>query len=420
MKSEVHATKGRDWRWVPLLVVLLYLSLTVLIACCRGHLAEQQLLQGLGVPALEYPFMDMRGVAAWCDVWSMGKNPATEQTWITLPDGTRQPGFLMNYSPLVLALESLGLSASHVAVWSVVMIALYLTALWFLCRGCSLQQAFLWLLLVCSPCSVLVMERGNLDMLLFAMLVAALLLRKYPLAESGVILSASLLKFFPIGALVAPWREGGMRNRCAVALAGVGFAVFLLYLGPRLSAIGGSLSGQYQSSFGCVVIADLLHHHGSLTDAGHAIARKLMFWAALAWVVFGGAAGFLSRTSFPKKIDGGTLHSFFLTAPMMIGLFLIGNQMDYKWIFFLPMVPAVLVLLKSDCRLDSVFSKGWLAGILVYSYWTFFSDEGSLRNSLLKQLVMWCVMILTACLGVRLWKHGVRGEKLQKMASGSV
>jgi hypothetical protein len=264
------------------------------------------------------------------------------------------------------------------------------------------------------------MERGNLDTILFAMLVAALLLRKYPLVESGVILSASLLKFFPIGALAAPFSEGGTRNRWAVALAGFGFAVFLVYLGTRLSAIGGSLSGQYQSSFGCVVIADLLHHNGSLTDEGHDLGRKFMLWVGLAWIVFGGAAGFLSRASFRMKIHRKKLHSFFLTAPMMLGLFLLGNQMDYKWIFFLPMVPAVLVLIESVCLIDSLISKCWLAGILVYSYWTFFSDEGSLRNSLLKQLVMWCVMILTACLCGRLWRHGVRREKLQKMASGSV
>lgn len=420
MKSEAHSAKRRDWRWIALVGVLLYLLLTVLVASRCGHLAGQRLLQGLGVPALEYPFMDMRGVAAWCDAWSMGRNPATKPTWITLPDGTRHPGFLMNYSPLVLAFGSLGLSAVHVAGCSALMMALYLAALWFLCGECSLQRAFLWLLLVCSPCSVLVMERGNLDMLLFAILVAALLLRRYPLVESGVILSASLLKFFPIGALAAPWSEGGRRNRLAVALAVFGFAAFLVCLGPRLSAIGGSLSGQYQSSFGCVVIADLLHHHGSLTEAGHALGRKLMVWAGLAWLVFGGAAGFLSGTSFPTKIHGKTLHSFFLTAPMMLGLFLLGNQMDYKWIFFLPMVPAALVLLKSECRIDSVLSRCWLSGILVYSYWTFFSDEGSLRNSLLKQLVMWCVMILTAFLCGRLWKQGVRGEKLPEMASGSV
>jgi len=404
MMSEIQSPASRDWRWIVVLGVLLYAALVVTIASRGGHVAEQRLLQGLGVPALEYPFMDMRGVAAWCDAWAAGKNPAVDQTWITLPDGTRQTDFLMNYSPFVLDWRKLGLDEQHVTVWSITLIALYLMALWFLCGECSMQRAFLWLLLVCSPISILVMERGNLDMLLFVLLVVALLLRKYPLVESGVILGAGLLKFFPIGALTAPWREGGGRNRFAVILAGVGFAAFLFYLKSRLSAIGGSLAGQYQSSFGCVVTADLFHHYGFLTETGYQLIRKVMVGLGIASVVSGGAAGLLSKGSFGKKLPERALHAFFLTAPIMVGLFVLGNQMDYKWIFFLPMVPAVLVLLESPCRTDASIARLWLGGILAYSFWTFFSDEGSLRNALLKQAVMWGVMVLTAFLAGRLWK----------------
>jgi hypothetical protein len=78
--------------------------------------------------------------------------------------------------------------------------------------------------------------------------------------------------------------------------------------------------------------------------------------------------------------------------------------MDYKWIFFLPMVPAVLELFDSSDAIESGVSKIWFGGILAYSYWTFFSDEGSLRNALLKQAVMWVVMGTTAFLAGRLWK----------------
>ena len=405
MMSMIHSAKRRDWRWVILMGVFLYAILVFIVASRGGHVAEQRLLQGLGVPALEYPFMDMRGVAAWCDAWAMGKNPATEQTWITLPDGTRHHDFLMNYSPLVLSFGSVGLNGQNVTPWSLVMIALYLASLWLLCGECSRQQAFLWLLVICSPVSVLVMERGNLDMLLFAMLVAALLLRKYPLAESGVILGASLLKFFPIGALPALWREGGRRNRLVVILAAFAFAAFLFYLRSRLAAIGGSLSGQYQSSFGCGVVADLFHHSGFLTDAGYELGRKVMVWLGIAWLLSSCVAGLLSRSSFLPKMNDRAVHAFFLTAPIMLGLFVLGNQMDYKWIFFLPMVPALLVLLKSESPIDSIVAKLWMGGILAYSYWTFFSDEGSLRNALLKQAVMWGVMGATAYLAGRLWKN---------------
>ena len=410
----------RDWRWVAAFGVILYLSGAFIFSARYGHLATQHLLQAVGVPALEYPFMDMRGVAGWCDASKLGKDPATEQTWIMLPDGRPHLNFVMNYSPLVLAFGNAGLSGMHVVAFSLLLISLFLVSLWFLCPKCTPKEALLWLLLVCSPCSVLVMERANLDMLLFVLLVAALLVRKHPLLEAGLILSAALLKFFPIGALVSLWREGGRRNRLAVLLAGVVFAAFLYYLKSRLSAIGGSLTGQYQSSFGCGVVADLFHHNGTLSDSAYAMARYVMSWAGVVWVMLGCLAGLCSKGSSVQKIPNGDLHAFFLTAPIMLGLFLLGNQMDYKWIFFLPMVPAVLLLQKSGCRFDEVVSKFWIGGVLAYSYWTFFSDEGSLRNSLLKQLLMWGIMILTAFLCGRLWKRPEHDAILPAKPMGSV
>ena len=46
--------------------------------------------------------MDLRGVATWCEAAASGIDPAVTQTTITLPDGTQQPNFLMNYSPAVV------------------------------------------------------------------------------------------------------------------------------------------------------------------------------------------------------------------------------------------------------------------------------------------------------------------------------
>ena len=93
----------------------------------------------------------------------------------------------------------------------------------------------------------------------------------------------------------------------------------------------------------------------------------------------------------------------------MLGLFLLGNQMDYKWIFFLPMIPAILELFNSRNAFESNVSKFLFGGILAYSYWTFFSDEGSLRNALLKQAIMWLVMGMTAFLAGRLWRKEMVG-----------
>jgi hypothetical protein len=188
------------------------------------------------------------------------------------------------------------------------------------------------------------------------------------------------------------------------------FLVFLFFLRARLGVIGSSLTGQYQSAFGCVVTADLLRHYGVISDESYGVIRRVLVMMGGIFLVIAYASGYLkSKMSAQRTLSDRMQYAFFLTAPFMLGLFLLGNQMDYKWIFFLPMIPAVLELFNSRNAFEANVSKFLFGGILAYSYWTFFSDEGSLRNALLKQAIMWLVMGMTAFLAGRLWRKEMVG-----------
>ena len=405
MKNHNPVIHQMDQRWIIALTVASYAFLVCVTGQLGGRVTSQHLLQFLGVPALDHPFMDMRGVAAWCDAAAVGKNPAVEVTYVTLPGEKPVRDFLMNYSPLVLTLGSFGLDQNHSVAWAIALGLLYAASLWFLCGPCSPSHAFLWVILLLSPASVMVVERGNLDMMLFVLIVVSLLLRSNCFGATAPILLAASIKFFPIAALAASWREGGKRNRAVVILSGAIFLIFLFFLRSRLGLIGTSLTGQYQSAFGCAVSADLLRHFGMIGDGNYGLIRGGLAAVGCLLLAISGMFGFLtSKTTARRTLSDRMQYAFFLTAPLMLGLFVMGNQMDYKWIFFLPMVPAVLELLDSPDALESRISKIWFGGILAYSYWTFFSDEGSLRNALLKQAVMWVVMGMTAFLAGRLWK----------------
>ena len=394
-----------DQRWITALAIASYTFLVCIAGQFGGGVASRHLLQFLGVPALEHPFMDMRGVAAWCEAASEGKNPSLEITYITFPGEKPVRDFLMNYSPLVLTLGSFGLDQNHAGEWAIILTLFYAASLWLLCGSCSPTHAFLWGILLLSPASIMVVERGNLDMMLFVFIVASLLLRANYLGATAPILLAASIKFFPIAALAAPWREGGKRNRVAAIFGAAVFLTYLFFLRSSIGQIGISLTGQYQSAFGCAVSADLLRHFGIIGDGNYSLIRGGLAAAGCLLLAISGMFGFLnSKTPALRTLSDRMQYAFFLSAPLMLGLFVIGNQMDYKWIFFLPMVPAVFKLIDSPDTLESRISKVWFGGILTYSYWTFFSDEGSLRNALLKQAVMWIVMCITAFLAGRLWK----------------
>jgi len=386
-----------DWRVLIAVVLFLNLAGYFLIPEILG-VSRQKLFHFAGVAALEFPFMDLRGVATWCEAAAGGIDPAVKQTTIILPDGTRQPNFLMNYSPVVLWFYWLGLRTATVWMWASGLIVLQILAVLGLCGRTSCRQAIVWIFLVCSPASLLVMERANMDILIFALFVLALKLRRYPLAALAPILLAAGLKFYPAAALAALWSRGGMRQRL-VAVGGLAIFLGILFLlKSQLAGIGASLSGQYQSAFGSTVVADLLKNHGACSELVAGFLSKALQIFSLGLGILSCSTGFFLSKKWPADVSERANYSFWLAAPMFLILFVLSNQMDYKWIFLLFMVPAILQLWDGKFPLWSVTSKIWLAAVCAYSYWTFFSGEESLRNAIFKQGVMWLVFVVSSLL----------------------
>jgi hypothetical protein len=398
LKSSIPILKTTfDWRVLIAVGLIFNLAVYFLIPEIFG-VSRQKLFHFAGVAALEVPFMDLRGVATWCEAAASGIDPAVTQTTITLPDGTRQPNFLMNYSPAVVWFYWLGLRPSTVWMWASGLIALQILSLLALSGRLTCRHAILWTFLVCSPASLLVMERANMDILVFGLFVLALFLRRYPLAAVSPILLAAGLKFYPAAALAALWSRGGMRQRL-VAVGGLVFFFGILFLlKSQLAGIGASLSGQYQSAFGSNVVADLLKNHGACSESVAGFLSKALQIFALGLGVLSCSAGFFLSKKWPAEVTERANYAFWLAAPMFVILFILSNQMDYKWIFLLFMVPAVLQLWDGKFPLWSVTSKIWLAVVCIYSYWTFFSGEESLRNAIFKQGIMWLVFGLSSLL----------------------
>ncbi len=407
MTKERNAqTNGSGLDMRILMIGILASYALLLLATGIFGLPERAVLQGLGVPALDHPFMDLRGVAAWCEAFRHGKDPSISPTWIVIPEYHDQPNFLMNYSPLVLGFGWLGLLPGTIITWGIVSGMIFFAAVWVLAGRCTVGRAFLWALLICSPDAVLVVERGNLDIFLFVFLVAALELREHPPFDSGLILVGALVKFFPIVALLAPWSKAGRHLKISAGIAAMLFLLSLFMLRSRIVSIGGSLSGQCHSAFGCAVPADLLIRVGfPVTVAGESLQLLLKTVAIVLLLLSFGTGLLLNSRRWKSSVTGRSLYAFFLGAPVMGLLFIIGNQMDYKWIFLLFMIPAVLEMIDGESKPVVRIAIVWLCGMTTYSWWTFFSDEGSLRNALLKQAAMWVVMISGALLAGILWRE---------------
>ncbi len=155
------------------------------------------ILHGLGVPAMDQPFMDLHGVAAWCEADSKGIDPAVVQTHIELADGKRHPNFLMNYPPVVLWMRHAGLSPDRVVVFGILLGLAYIGTCFYLMGRCGVKDGVMWAGFLVSPLSLMVIEQSEFGYLCFCVLWIGFEPEVLLHGLRALTLIAGLLKLYP-------------------------------------------------------------------------------------------------------------------------------------------------------------------------------------------------------------------------------
>ena len=375
-----------DGRWIILVVAVLYVSMVTLLIGPL-HAGRVNVLRALGIPALEVPFSDTVCVANWCDGATAGKDPYAAN--FKDDSGTVIP---MNYPQIILSLRWLGLTRNSTGFFGVMLGMLFFLSFLLLCGRCSMKQGGLWALALCSPSVLMAVERGNLDILVFAFLTMALLLRRSPVLSAGFILMASILKLYPIAACEALCGKREARRTLYPLTFGI-FALYLWLICPQLNHILFSLGSSFSCSFGAKVPAVFLAAKGMFP---HLITGwGLQLFALLSGLGFFVGGFLLGEKGSAEPRDERAVYSFWIGAPILLLLFLSGSQCDYKLITALFVMPIVLAWHRQGGSLCMI-PRLWTACFLIYSYWLFFSDEGSPRNFLFRQGIGWGLFWITA------------------------
>lgn len=395
--SAAGSCRRTDWRVLLVLGFLGLAGLLVGVTQATSYKNTQALLQVWGVPALGDSFMDLRIVAAWIDLEQAGLDSRSNTTQINLPSGTKTDSVVRDYPPFVLLLGKAGLSQNSAPLWGWGLVVLYLVSICVLAGKLSLKDALLWSLFVFSPLSILVLERANFDSVVFALLVLALLLVRRPFLAVLPILAAAVLKLFPIVAIAAFFAKFEKKSVAAGIVALAAFGGYLLWISQELAMITGSFATRISTCFGARVIPNLLLYHEVIAESsapalGFALKSLAILLAAGSfitgfWLVSRNRAK--SEVLIPPLTDRSESGALMGIA-VFCAMFFTGPQMDYKWIFLLLALPAILEWRKSTgpCR---TLAGVWILLALIFSYWTLFSGETSLRNALLKQGIGWAL-----------------------------
>lgn len=295
-------------------------------------------LRLLGVPPDRPAFGDLHNVLAGVDCSEQGYDVLVNNPC----DAMGRP---MNYPRIWLALGLLGLDRSWTRTLGWIFLVAFVVALTWLLRATRVRDAPVALGFVLSPAAVLLVERGNNDVVAFCCLVAATtamarstLSRR--LAGYLLVVVAGMLKLYPVVAGVAVLRE--KRERAAI-VGGAMTVVFAGYCVLTLEAIRKIARVVPEEPFWSYGLGVLprqiglqLEQHGIelSDDAGRTIAYLALGCLAAAGVFWG--RRIRARASVEPAEEGTEARvAFTVGATVYVATFAAGFNWDYRLVFLL-------------------------------------------------------------------------------------
>jgi len=349
----------------------------------------------LGVPSGPSLFFDTRNLTAALECRRLGFDPLIESPC----DPWGRP---LNYPRVWLALRWLGLNQSHTTALGLLFVAIFLGSVFVLVGRISLGKGILVALAVCSPSVMFAVERANMDIVVFALMVVAVLAwrtrtRWGEAASPLVVLLGATAKIYPVFGLPAYLFA---RRRGAAVVAIVCAAMFAVYamvtLGDIQAVARIAPQGEYHS-FGARILPASIYHRfvpdrwqgGVLTKQLVAIVPLLV---AAPFIWFRGRR----RLAEPDpNADSATRLAFYLGSLIFLGTFAVGNNFDYRLVFLLLTLPQLF-----DWVTDETGDpRRWLASLTVVAVlillWV-----GALSEPLMlaDELVTWPAVVLLVAL----------------------
>lgn len=381
-----------------------------------------------------YPFADWDWNASVIRCWAQGVN-----TYVENPCFDFWPRSVHNYSPLWLRMPFLGTEPYGSLIVAVGVCLIFFLSLAALPAAASAIELCFMALALLSSSTLLAVERGNTELLIFVLLVLAVRLATsgfaLRLVGYALITFTGLLKFYP---MVALWVA--LKERLPVVLA-VGTAsvmalavlVFLYHEEIRLMAGNLPPHSYWTLQFGAnnlavglgVTVGKVLEKLSIIGQAqAQALARTLApgFYVALVVAAVGLVILLLRRSSLMKRLNGiaAPARDFMIVGgAIIVGCHFAGQSVIYRGIFFLFILPGLAAMARVDTTrsgrwlthgtsaaiilvlwapaLDSILVYLGIAHVLTYQgdpYGTFPGTLAGYGLWLVKELAWWWVMTI--------------------------
>jgi hypothetical protein len=353
-----------------LLVALVAAGYFALLAALGGYGGWDRLgVQARGTT----PFLDLRSVtSAWeCARRHLGvmqMNPC---------DPLHRPA---NYPRIWESLSVLGLGQGSTTILGFVIAVLFLLGVFALVpRRATVAEGIVFALVLCSPAVMLGIARGNVDLVLFTMVVAAVhLLRRGGLLTAAahvLVLIAAVLKLFPILAGAALLRQRRWRALVGGGAALVAFAAYAFATRDDIRTIARVTPQVNGYSYGVDLLGSWL-----ASGSGGPSARLwnvLLVAAGLAVAVVASrslATPQRVRARALDRADAMRADAYAAGAVVYLGTYAFLRSYDYRLIFLLLTVPQLVRWSQQGRRVALATLVALLATVWLSTPWT--GDQG--------------------------------------------
>ena len=333
-----HGQGWRDGRWVAVALLAVQLALFFQFS---PQLNVVQVAHRWGVLTVQPDFSDLYVIAAAGAAHKAGDDPYT----VNVRDPYQRP---YNYPPVWLYLWTSTPTAATVRLVALAMGAFSLAGLLLFVGPLDRHRGWLLGALLCSPPAILAVQRGNTDVLILGLIAFALVLLRRGQGAAGyaILTAATWLKLYPLAALVVLLREPRERLRrigpAAITGATLAFVVYAGYLGKLFANTPAGGLHSYGSRVPAFWLAFFLPAYGWSID--RVLAGRIF---ALLAVLLGLLALRLCRGRTPlalATVSGTELDGFRAGAIIYFSTFLLGVSFDYRLVFLLLAVPALVSL----------------------------------------------------------------------------
>lgn len=314
-----------------------------------------------GVPVEKQVFLDFRLIPGSAESFRNGFEPSIENPY---DPGKR----IFNYPTFWRLFFYTGITMDDTIWISVVMLILYFGGVILFPQKITLVDALLMLAVIFSPASMLLYERGNVDLFVFFICVLIILSAGYSsFLTTGLILMGAVVKMFPFFGLSVLLRE----SKRKFLLLGAVIVLFMLVYGfitidSQAAAWNTTMRGD-GLSYGTFIIITRLggYFQQALPDLFTLPQWQLLFEVAALILILVTGILTVREPSILTAAHERNLTAFRMGASIYLGTFLLGNNWDYRLAFLVLVVPQLSQWLYSANKKHRAVAIGVMIAILL-------------------------------------------------------